>query len=106
MFSWNVLWSMVLIFTVRPLLAFWNASMTDCRAALGAASDELEPRLTVPVAGAVPPPPPPLGEELLHAARRGGAARGAPAPRAPRSSVRRDIPAVEVGTRRARYSAS
>ena|SRR6476469_2604379 len=106
MFSWNELWSIVLIFTVSPLFAFWKASITDWTAALGVASDWLEPRLTVPVAGAVPPPLLPDGLLLLHEASSGGAARRAPAPRAPRRTDRRDTPAAEEGTMRARYSAS
>src|SRR5689334_7243762 len=102
MFSWNVLWSIVLILTVRPELAFWKASITDWTAAFGTASDWFEPSVTVPVAlpvDVLPPPPP-------QAASRDGAASRVPAPRAPRSRVRRLTPRTEGGTRLARYSAS
>src|SRR6478672_6333121 len=104
MFSWKELWSIVLILVVRPGLAFWKASMTDWMAAFGTASDWLEPTVTVPVAAPPeeeePLPPPP------HAARSEGAASRVPAPRAPRSRVRRLTPRTEAGTRLARYSAS
>src|SRR6478609_4957925 len=98
---------MVLIFTVRPLLALVKASMTCCTPALGTASDWFDPTVTVPP----PPPPPPVALPLLpldelQDASSGGVASSALAPRAPRRSVRRDIPLAEVGTMRARYSAS
>src|SRR5512141_2845336 len=103
MFSWKELWSIVLILTVSPEFALWNASMTDWIAAFGTASDWLEPTVTVPVAAPpveVEPPLPP------HAASSDGAARRVLAPRAPRSTVRRLTPRTEAGTRLARYSAS
>src|SRR6476469_9086657 len=102
MFSWNELWSIVLILAVIPELALWKASMTAWMAAFGTASDWLEPTVTVPLAEPVdeePPLPP-------QAARSEGAARRVPAPRAPRRRVRRLTPRTEAGTRLARYSAS
>src|SRR5690348_430569 len=101
MFSWKELWSMVLILTVSPELALWKASMTDWTAALGTASDWLDPRVTVPVAAPPPAPPPPP-----QAASTEGTTRRVLAPRAPRRMVRRLTPRTEGGTRPARYSAS
>src|SRR5688500_19533091 len=103
MFSWNELWSIVLILAVRPEFAFWKASMTAWMAAFGTASDWLEPTVTVPVAA---PPPEPLPPAPPQAARSAGEARSVPAPTAPRSRVRRLTPRTEAGTRLARYSAS
>ena len=103
MFSWKELWSIVLILAVRPELAFWKASMTAWMAAFGTASDWLEPSVTVPVAA-----PPADAARRRHRRRRAseGAASRVPAPRAPRSRVRRLTPRTEAGTRLARYSAS
>src|SRR5438552_15404099 len=99
MFSWKVLWSIVLILTETALVALWNASISAWTAAFGTASDWLDPRLTVPEAAPVlvPPFPP-------QAASSDGAASSVPAPRAPRSRVRRLTPPTEAGTRLARQA--
>src|SRR5437016_517776 len=49
MLFWNVLWSTVLIFGVRPVAAP-AAANSAANAAFGTASEPLEPMVTVPVA--------------------------------------------------------
>ncbi len=110
MFSWKVLWSTVLILAVKPAFFAAKAVIRASYAALGLASEPFEPKLTTPLAAVLPPPPvdPVAGVLLLpQAARSGGVASSAPAPRAPRSRERRLTCwfRTEGGTRLARYSA-
>src|SRR5512142_708328 len=105
MFSWNVLWSTVFTLTVMPELAVLKAASTSSSAFFGTGSEALDPSVSVPDAAAVPPPPldPP------QAASTAGRPKAAPAPSAAvLNSDRRPItpPETDVGTIRAKYSAS
>ena len=106
MFSWNVLWSTVLILTVLPD-EVWKAATCAASDFLGVASDEYEPRVIVPLADPPLAAAPPL-LLLPQAARRPGMLRAAAPPTAPLNSVLRfsDVAATDVGTIRAKYSAS
>src|SRR6266496_3076189 len=74
MFSWNELWSIVLILTDGPEKPF----ITEAMAFLGTSSDQLEPSVTWS---------PPLPEPLPQAAKPASA----PAPSMPCNRVRRPM---------------
>ena len=96
MLFWKVEWSTVLMDTVTPVLAAWNAVTESASACFGTASESLDPTETLPVIGAVvgvPTAPPVDGatvdpvvavaEEVLHAARTAGRTVNPAAPTRP-----------------------
>ena len=99
MFSWNVLWSTVLMVTVTPDDVL-KPSITLARTSLGFGSDWFEPSETLFAS----PPEPESESESPHPASA-PVPSSAPAPAAPASSERRFRPATDGGTSRARYSA-
>src|SRR3954452_11213825 len=112
MFSWKFSWSTVLVLICSPV--FWEAlSRSFANVALGAASDWLEPKVSVPVAVVAPQPRPAALldalEPLLPPPQAASSAlppSAAPSPRPPRRTPRRLSAATDGGTIRARYSAS
>src|SRR4051794_19374738 len=98
MFSWNVLWSTVLIATVMPD-AVWKVDPTLARTSLGFGSDWLEPSDTV-----LEVEPVDFLSSSPQAASRPRVPSRVARPPGPRSSERGLTRATEEGPSRARYS--